>query len=102
MGLSPYLELLRAFLLLQFEAELLGPRLQLADLLRGLRQSLLQLVELALLLLPQAFLDALLLLAEELPEEVKLRTDLVLQVVCLLLGARGGGGGSVRRVQQLC
>ena len=54
MGLSPYLELLRAFLLLQFEAELLGPRLQLADLLRGLRQSLLQLVELALLLLPQA------------------------------------------------
>lgn len=80
-----HLQLLGVFLLPQFEAELVGSALQPADLLRGLSERLLQLLQLLLLLLLQFGLDALLLLQQEVPQAAKLCGDQLLQVSGSLL-----------------
>lgn len=80
-----HLQLLRVFLLPQFEAELVGGALQPADLLRGLSECLLQLLELLLFLLLQFALDALLLLQQEIPQTAELCWDQLLQITGLLL-----------------
>lgn len=84
--LSPsHLQLLWVFLLPQFEAKLLGRVLQPADLLCGLGERLLQLVQLLLFLLLQLLLDVLLLLPQELPQTAELGGDQLLQVSRSLL-----------------
>lgn len=80
-----HLQLLGVFLLPQFEAELVGGALQPADLLRGLSQRLLQLLELLLFLLLQFALDALLLLQQEVPQAAELCWDQLLQISGSLL-----------------
>lgn len=75
-----HLQLLGVFLLPQFEAELVGGTLQPADLLRGLSECLLQLLELLLFLLLQFALDALLLLQQEVPQAAELCGDQLLQI----------------------
>lgn len=75
-----HLQLLGVFLLPQFEAELVGGALQPADLLRGLSERLLQLLELLLFLLLQFALDALLLLQQEVPQAAELSGDQLLQI----------------------
>lgn len=75
-----HLQLLGVFLLPQFEAELVGGALQPADLLRGLSERFLQLLELLLFLLLQFALDALLLLQQEVPQAAELCGDQLLQI----------------------
>lgn len=73
-----HLELLWVLVLPQFEAKLFGRVFQPADLLCGLGERLLQVVQLLLFLLLQLPLDALLLLLQELPETAKLGGDQLL------------------------
>lgn len=83
--LLSHLELLWVFFLRQFEAKLVCCAFQLADLLRGLGERLLQLAEFLVFLLLQFALYALLLLLKKLPEAYKLCGDQLLLIPCLLL-----------------
>lgn len=85
-----HLELLRVLFLPQLQAKLLGCVFQPADLLGGLGERLLQLVQLLLFLLLQPLLDARLLLLQELPQMPKLGSDQLPHVSRSLLKEKEG------------
>jgi len=76
----PHLELLGIFILPQFEAKFFSSTFQLANLLCGLGEPLLQLVELLFFLLLQFLFYALLFLNQELPQTEELGSDQLFQI----------------------